>query len=70
MKRYKVTITHVVEIEADNACAASNFAKKLSLNGPLSSMSRTFSAKNSKVSDFWVASRTSEHPAKVRVEAA
>lgn len=70
MKRYKVTITHVVEIQADNACAASDFAKKLSLNGPLSSMSRTFSAMNSHVSDFWFASRTPEPTAKVRVEAA
>ena len=70
MRRYKVTITHVVEIQADNACAASDFAKKLSLNGPFSSMSRTFSAMNSKVSDFWFASRTAQQPAKIRVEAA
>lgn len=70
MKKYKVTITHVLEIEADNACAASAFAKKLRISGPSSSMFKTFSSITSKVSDFWLASRAAEEKIKTRVEAA
>jgi len=70
MRKYRVTIKYTLDVEADNACAAHTFAKRLTVGGPTCSVFRTFSSLTSKVSDFWFARRNGNESVKVSVEAA
>lgn len=68
MRKYKATISFVVEVEADNCCAAHQFIRAQRLVGPWASSMPTPSSKNSN-DHFMAAFAEFEHKATLKLEA-